>query len=383
MKSLLFVCLFSFDLIADDEQPLNATIELYVFTKNIPNGTPLYTFTMTSVSSVWDNFYTVTTNYLNSEYTPSEHNQISSNYSGWDFVYSQNWLGAPVVAYGIYKFQCVELGFSFYLDLRDTSYRTQCPGQCDFWIWYDGNSEKFFISTEPYNFSDSTEIQNGNYLTVWGLKGLSGPYTNTFQNYWNNCLAVIPQYNQDNILSPYLVWGPIPNFSATGYKIYRCIKPTGNPPGIFTLLATISANNFTYLDDPLVIGNGKVVYYKVVAYNESTESGFSNIDDINVSGFYKNESDKRKIQHVFNIEQNFPNPFNRSTKIRFSISEDCHVTVTILNILGQRLKILFDNYHIKGNYELSFKADDLPTGFYWYTFQTNNTIVYKKMLYLK
>ncbi len=86
----------------------------------------------------------------------------------------------------------------------------------------------------------------------------------------------------------------------------------------------------------------------------------------------------------FNLEQNFPNPFNPTTTIRFDIPERTSVNLDVYNILGQKVKTLISN-EIKnpGQYEVSFNKCSLASGVYIYRLVTKNYSQAKKMLLVK
>ena len=85
----------------------------------------------------------------------------------------------------------------------------------------------------------------------------------------------------------------------------------------------------------------------------------------------------------FSLNQNFPNPFNPSTLIRFQIASPGLTTLKVYDILGRELKTLVNEYKSIGEYETIFNAIDLPTGVYFYRLRSGNFIETKKMILLK
>lgn len=89
-------------------------------------------------------------------------------------------------------------------------------------------------------------------------------------------------------------------------------------------------------------------------------------------------------QFTFNLYQNFPNPFNPSTKIKFSIPERDKVSLKIYNTLGQEILTLINAQElIPGLYEYEFNASNLPSGVYIYEIRTNKYVQSKKMILIK
>ncbi|MFH0806539.1 MAG: T9SS type A sorting domain-containing protein [Candidatus Brennerbacteria bacterium] len=62
---------------------------------------------------------------------------------------------------------------------------------------------------------------------------------------------------------------------------------------------------------------------------------------------------------------NFPNPFNPSTKVQFSVPYDGWVTLKIYDVLGKEAATLVDREMVAGNHEVTFDASGLPTGVYF------------------
>lgn len=94
----------------------------------------------------------------------------------------------------------------------------------------------------------------------------------------------------------------------------------------------------------------------------------------------------RDVHHpkAFILYQNFPNPFNPATVIRYKLSETARVEISVYNILGQKLITLINEKKAPGKYEVIFDAAMLPSGVYTYTLQTGDgTRLARKMLYLK
>ncbi|MBO8129895.1 MAG: T9SS type A sorting domain-containing protein [Candidatus Marinimicrobia bacterium] len=85
----------------------------------------------------------------------------------------------------------------------------------------------------------------------------------------------------------------------------------------------------------------------------------------------------------FKLMQNYPNPFNPSTNIKFQLPTDCYVTLSIYNILGQRVETLVNKYMNKGYHQVRFDAKNLPSGVYFYRIKAGKYTEIKKMMLLK
>ena len=89
------------------------------------------------------------------------------------------------------------------------------------------------------------------------------------------------------------------------------------------------------------------------------------------------------IPESYDLAQNFPNPFNPSTSIRFSIPEAGLATLRVFNLLGEEVATLVNEYKNVGNYDVQFDASGLTTGVYFYSLSVNNFTSTKKMVLTK
>lgn len=83
------------------------------------------------------------------------------------------------------------------------------------------------------------------------------------------------------------------------------------------------------------------------------------------------------------LHQNFPNPFNYSTKIKYETPDYSFVKLSVYNFLGEEISILTNEYLNSGTYEIYFDGNNFPTGIYFYRIQTDNFIETKKFILLK
>ena len=81
--------------------------------------------------------------------------------------------------------------------------------------------------------------------------------------------------------------------------------------------------------------------------------------------------------------QNFPNPFNPSTEIKYALKEDGFVTIKVYDVLGRVAATLVNENKQAGFYKVSFDASNLSSGVYFYTIKTNDFIDRKKMILLR
>jgi len=83
------------------------------------------------------------------------------------------------------------------------------------------------------------------------------------------------------------------------------------------------------------------------------------------------------------LEQNYPNPFNPNTTIEYSVPERTDVKLTVVNLVGEEVKVLVSQTMDAGNYKVEFNASNLPSGIYFYRLQSGDFIASRKMILLK
>lgn len=86
---------------------------------------------------------------------------------------------------------------------------------------------------------------------------------------------------------------------------------------------------------------------------------------------------------AFTLEQNFPNPFNPTTTINFTIPVSGNVTLKVYNVVGQEIATLVNTFQTAGSYQTQFDAANLSSGMYFYSLTSGNYTQIKKMMLLK
>ena len=82
----------------------------------------------------------------------------------------------------------------------------------------------------------------------------------------------------------------------------------------------------------------------------------------------------------FALFQNYPNPFNPTTQITFELSESTNTRLTVYDLLGREVATLVSGHLPGGQHRVSFHANGLPTGLYFYELQAGNFVQVRKML---
>ncbi len=85
----------------------------------------------------------------------------------------------------------------------------------------------------------------------------------------------------------------------------------------------------------------------------------------------------------YSLSQNFPNPFNPTTTINYSILNAGATKLAVYNSLGQEIKTLVNENQSAGSYNINFDASNLPSGMYFYTLTSGNFSKTSKMILMK
>ena len=85
----------------------------------------------------------------------------------------------------------------------------------------------------------------------------------------------------------------------------------------------------------------------------------------------------------YSLSQNFPNPFNPTTKINFDITKNDFVTLKVYNTVGQEVSNLVSKNLTARSYEVNFDVANLTSGIYFYTITAGDFVQTKKMMLVK
>ena len=123
------------------------------------------------------------------------------------------------------------------------------------------------------------------------------------------------------------------------------------------------------------------------AGNVSLDNIEISIADINGDLLYLAHSNSGAVYqtgpHVFELEALYPNPFNPSTEVSFSLPSDGHVKLSVYDIRGQEVAEIFEGSQSVGNHSYTWNASDLSSGVYYVRLQSGNMVTSQKALLVK
>lgn len=127
--------------------------------------------------------------------------------------------------------------------------------------------------------------------------------------------------------------------------------------------------DFDCLGDRLIMGAGNAINYKpylIIEYQliNSIETPYN-------------------VTYDFILHQNFPNPFNSYTNIKYSLEKSGDVVLKIIDCSGRFIKTLVNEKQTPGVYSIKFNAESLPSGVYFYRLRFGKNYLIKKMILLR
>ncbi len=162
---------------------------------------------------------------------------------------------------------------------------------------------------------------------------------------------------------------------------------------LFSITDTLSENKYTTESWELLMASLSKAQYVMnrnysytVSAGDSLENAKNNLDlairSLVVSSSNVNEYENT-IPKQFVLNQNYPNPFNPTTTIGYQLPISGYLTLKVYNLLGQEVATIFEGVQSAGNYSVTFDANGLTGGIYFYQLKAGNFVENKKFILLK
>jgi hypothetical protein len=145
----------------------------------------------------------------------------------------------------------------------------------------------------------------------------------------------------------------------------------------FEVIDTLKGTGNVYVDKTAADGLNNT--YRIKAYKDSLESGYSN----EASFLVDVKSETNEIPREYSLSQNYPNPFNPTTKIKFGLPKAGFTRITVYDLLGREIMTLINNELKAGYHNINIDAHNLPSGIYLYKIQSGDFTQTKKMILMK
>jgi hypothetical protein len=151
-----------------------------------------------------------------------------------------------------------------------------------------------------------------------------------------------------------LIAGPVGSSIDAVSGIFAWAPTVDQAEHIYTVTVQAVSNNFTVTTSQFIAGSKIVDVQKI-----------------------------NNIPTVYNLSQNFPNPFNPTTQIQFALPKESFVKLSVYNVIGQEIQVLVNRNMSAGNYKINFDASKLNSGMYLYRIEAKDYTSVRKMLLVK
>lgn len=177
-------------------------------------------------------------------------------------------------------------------------------------------------------------------------------------------------------------WTTASEWNSLGFYVWRSTDPNGSYEKLTVTMIpnqgnTSSGSDYSYIDSEAK--EGVAYWYKIEEVNSDGGSTF-------FGPIYVHDTSAKP--HSFELSQNFPNPFNNGTVIRYQLPEDAFVNLSVYDILGQKVRTLVNQTQPTNYYEITWngKGDKnrvLPSGVYFMRLQTETFVQVRRVLMLQ
>jgi hypothetical protein len=266
---------------------------------------------------------------------------------------------------------------TWYLGMN--GYSAANPNNIDYYLYEDVSSNSFTYTT--YFYKIRVAIPSGEQFSDKWVPW--NPYVDGGLDYavLGNNAPLSASITGPTVLQPYVegTWtcaasGGVPPYSYSWYFMYPTNPLILKPVSGTWIHLGIDSPQLTRYDD-------ETFQLKCVVTDSRNTIVTSNILTIDINGLAKSGS--KKVDLEYSLKDNYPNPFNPTTNINYSIKENSFVSLKVYNLLGEEVANLVHKEQNKGNYSVKFNATNLPSGLYIYRLQARDFVKTKSMILLK
>jgi len=268
-----------------------------------------------------------------------------------------------------------------------------------------GTKVTFFIKwTTGDSPPDLNILGSSNGFRVYSNDGATWD-TLTHVPYWDltDCLCVIPYfpgwdappYYNDNLFVNEYYGTPGQGADTVGFGGNSSFPSPGIPAGFSEFVYAISftpqpgsENKTICIDSCFYPPGGEWVWSSDTGAFGEIKPAWNGPHCYPVSGASAVTERGDGLPSSFSLSQNYPNPFNPTTEINFDVPTRSQVTLSVFNVLGQKVSTLLDEVKDAGKYTADWDgtaSDGTPvaSGIYFYRMEAGNFVQTKKMMLLK
>jgi hypothetical protein len=268
-------------------------------------------------------------------------------------------------------------------------------------VWstvFGATGYKIKISTDSTftNVTDSATVTNNQYTIpsgklnyntkyYWKAAGYNSYVVGPYSTMWNfttinpfplQVNLFSPANNSIDVnLTPTLFW-----FTATGATQYKVLVSPMITFGFIIDSAIVTTNQRQIPAGKL--NYNSTYYWKVCGINSFGSGPWSDVWNFStiLSGINQIGNEIPKEYKLYN---NYPNPFNPVTRIRYDLPKGGIIKFVIYDLLGREIETLINEKHSAGTFEILFDASNYTSGIYYYRLTTDEFSDTRKMTLLK
>ena len=140
----------------------------------------------------------------------------------------------------------------------------------------------------------------------------------------------------------------------------------------------IPERSYQWVVPQLTIDEGRIRIYM-----DNVGGGYTGTsENFSIRGVVTVE-DEEAFSRSFNLYPNYPNPFNPSTTISFTLSKSSHISLLIYDIHGREVESLIEGIQPAGSHSIEWNASNLASGVYFYRLTADEFIQTRKMILIK
>jgi len=242
---------------------------------------------------------------------------------------------------------------------------------------------------KEYSETDIGTVEPGNFIWTAPYKSDWALALGDFSDFYYRKQTVVSENHEIEITSftadiknnlVTLNWITAKELNVSGFEI---LKRAGNKSWISAGLLKSGGNSllsseYEFIDE--INENDSLITYGL---NVIFNNGDSELTDTIQVSIQNGSNSSKEIPSDYVLLQNYPNPFNAGTVIKIGLPLESRVTITVFNNLGEKINVLVNDILTEGFHSFIFQPRGLPSGVYYYRFEAEYFVEWKKMILLK
>ena len=222
------------------------------------------------------------------------------------------------------------------------------------------------IEVDPYGFALD------NYDDYWNLFGI-----------WPRAVQNAAGYHLDGAVTRYRTWSQAYDTLAAGGRVIMSVGPPLYA-GHLMMLAGFDSQGDPLVHDPAQ-QNGEGYEFSKSSISQSWFTkggvGYTFFSDETIVALDDGQQNTRPDQ--LELYENFPNPFNPSTSLRFTLSFASHIKLSVFDLAGKQIDVLISDYLPAGNHQIVWNAQNQVSGVYLVRLESGTETQIRRMTLLK